>query len=110
MSTEENVTLRFEPVGEMSIYCAADQKQELMQLLNNCTSAELDLSKVSVIDAAGLQLLLMARNEALRLGKGFSIVAHSDAAIEVIDLCNLSHLFGAQVFIPSAENRAGATP
>ena len=91
----------------MSIYCAADLKQELMQKIATSEAAEIDLSKVSMIDTAGLQLLLLAKKEAVRLGKGFSIVAHSEAAIEVIDLCNLSHFFGDQVFIPSANTAAG---
>lgn len=100
--------MRFAPEGELSIYCAAEQKQQLMQMLQEADSAELDLSKIGMLDSAGLQVLILARQEAQRQQKSFSIVAASSAVTEVFELCNLSGFFGQQEFIPSQQS-AGAS-
>jgi anti-sigma B factor antagonist len=104
-----NNATRFSPEGELSIYTAAEQKQHLLQVLAEAEVAELDLSKVEVLDSAGLQLLILAKHEAQRLQKAFSIVAQSTAVSEVFNLCNLSGFFGEQVFIPSQASTAGET-
>lgn len=102
-----NKAMRFSPEGELSIYCAAEQKQQLMQVLDAADTAELDLSKIGVLDGAGLQLLILARQEAKRRHKGFNIVAVSSAVREVFELCNLSGMFGQQEFLPSKESTSG---
>lgn len=99
--------MRFAPEGELSIYTAAEQKQQLMQVLTEAKATELDLSKVDVLDSSGLQLLILARQESLRRQKPFSIVARSAAVTEVLELCNLSGFFGEQEFIPSEASAAG---
>jgi anti-anti-sigma factor len=101
MKASNRNTLHFAPQGELSIYTAMEQKEQLLQVLEQADTAELDLSRVTVLDTAGLQLLLLAKREASRLGKAFSISGHSEAVVEVLDLCNLTGYFGDQVFIPS---------
>lgn len=107
MNTSTHQALQFAPQGELSIYSAMEQKEVLLQVLELADTAELDLSRLTLLDTAGLQLLLLARQEAARLGKPFSIVGQSAAVQEVLELCNLTGHFGDQVFIPSTAAPAG---
>lgn len=75
--------------GEMSVYRAAELKQVLLEQLEVSPQLELDLSAVSEIDTAGLQLLLLARREARAREGALRIVAQSAA---VDDLLALLHL------------------
>ena len=65
---------------------------------------EIDLAGVSEIDSAGLQLLVMAKNEARARGKTLGISRHSPAVLEVLDTCNLEGFFGDAVLIHPLEN------
>ncbi len=87
--------------GDMTIYTAAEIKPTLLSLLEGCTEAEVDLSQVTEIDAAGLQLLLLAKREAARAGKTLRFANHSQTVVECLDLCNLTAVFGDQVFLTS---------
>lgn len=87
--------------GEMTIYTAAEIKPTLIALLDGCNEAELDLSQVSEIDSAGLQLLLLTKREASEAGKQLRFVRHSPAVVECLDLCNLAAVFGDQVILPN---------
>lgn len=101
-----NVTFHHQPQtcnacleGEMTIYTAAEIKPTLLSLLDGCNEAELDLSQVAEIDAAGLQLLLLAKREALRAGKSLRLVGCSPAVAECLDMCNLTAMFGDPVIL-----------
>jgi anti-anti-sigma factor len=89
--------------GEMTIYAAQALKDELLAPLAQCETAELDLSGVSEIDAAGLQLLILAKTEAQERGKTLVITGHSPAVLEVLDLCDLEGFFGDNVLIHPEE-------
>lgn len=82
--------------GEMTIYQAAEQKQELVQALAEAGSGllEIDLSAVSEIDVAGLQLLLAARNACERRGSPLRLIEPSPAVREVFALANAAAHFG----------------
>lgn len=88
----------------MTIYQAAELKQMLLSALQQASSVDLDLSGISEIDSAGLQLLLMAKRESLRSGKSLRVVAHSAATLDVIDTCNLAAYFGDPVLITATRN------
>jgi anti-anti-sigma factor len=72
--------------GEMTIYRAAELKPALLDAVRAHEAPALDLSAVTEFDSAGLQLLLMARQEAGRLGKRLAVSAASAA---VRDVCAL---------------------
>ncbi len=91
--------------GEMTIYTAAEIKPMLLSLLDDCSEPEIDLSQVSEIDSAGLQLLLLAKREASRIGKSIRLVGHSPAVVECLDMCNLTALFGDQVVLSSQQKQ-----
>jgi anti-sigma B factor antagonist len=68
-------TLQSTMDGELTIGYAVEQNQRLQALLTGDVAVEVDLSGVTEIDTSGLQVLLLARNEADRLG--VSLVFHS---------------------------------
>ncbi|MBS1198307.1 MAG: anti-sigma factor antagonist [Proteobacteria bacterium] len=89
---------------DLTIYNAQTLKQKLVGAINKYKLIELDLSQVSQIDSAGLQLLIFAKRESTRLNKEIRIVAHSKAVQETIDFCNLATDFGDPVIITASEN------
>lgn len=91
------------PEGELTIYTAASIKSRFLDALSTQEAIELDLSQVTELDSAGLQLLLMAKREAERRNIELSFGQQSRAVVDVLDLCNLSSLFGNPVVIPYQE-------
>ncbi len=92
------------PQGEMTIYKAAELKSSLLSALDQCRTVEIDLSQISEMDTAGLQLLILAKREAQAKNIDLNIVGHSPAVIDVMDLCNMTAYFGDQVVISSGTN------
>lgn len=80
--------------GELTIYTARELKDKLLMTLSMIEELELDLSEVSEIDAAGLQLLVMLKSEVAALGKILRIVGHSPLVLDLLDLSRLSDFFG----------------
>lgn len=90
-------------VDDMTIYNASAQKQQLLDALAAHDEIEIDLSAVAEIDTAGIQLLILVKREAGRLGKHTVFVAHSAAVREVVDFLNLAASFGDPMLIPARE-------
>lgn len=88
---------------DLTIYTAEATKQRLCGAVEGAKTLELDLSRVAEMDTAGFQLLVVAKNEALRLGHELRIVAHSPAVSEVIQFYNMAAFFGDPVVIPAAD-------
>ena len=82
-----------------NIYQALPLKEKLLAALAETGDLELDLTAVSEIDTSGLQLLILAKREASRLGKSLRIVAHSEAVREVIEFTHLAAYFGDPLVI-----------
>jgi anti-sigma B factor antagonist len=91
--------------GNMTIYEAAADKLVLLDALAKPGDVEIDLSAVSEMDTAGLQLLILAERESLKAGKRLSIVGHSESSLDVLDRYNLVSYFGDPVVIPRPERR-----
>lgn len=85
----------------MTVYLADQQKRQLLDALAAARDLELDLSAVSEIDTAGLQLLVLLKREAVLHGKRFLISGHSPAVRQTLDLCNLAGVFGDPMLIPA---------
>lgn len=75
--------------GELTIYRAAELKPVLLEAVRPHDTPALDLSAVTEFDSAGLQLLLMARQEAQRLGKPLQVAGASPAVREVFALLGM---------------------
>jgi anti-sigma B factor antagonist len=88
--------------GEMNIYSALQARQSLLSAMQQCNEIEINLSHVSEIDAAGLQLLALVKREAAEKNKPLHFVAHSQAVMEVLDLCNLAGVFDDPVLLCAA--------
>jgi anti-sigma B factor antagonist len=78
--------------GEMTIYSAAALAQRITAAMAGANGdPRLDLSQVSEIDTAGLQILLMARKLA-RLRGGLALIEPSAPVRELLRLCGLEDL------------------
>jgi anti-anti-sigma factor len=84
--------------GELTIYTAADSKPKLLGALR-APATEFDLSQVTEIDSAGLQLLLLAKREARAAGIELHFTGHSSAVIDCFDLCDLGAVFGDPIVL-----------
>ncbi|MBS4096623.1 MAG: STAS domain-containing protein [Sulfuricella sp.] len=96
-----NPAQQLRPEGEMTIFTAADLKEQLIATLSASPELEIDLSQVSEMDSAGLQLLIAAKNECLARNGRLRLTGHSPAVREVLDICNMTAFFGDPVVIPS---------
>ena len=85
--------------GAMTIYQAREDKQALLAALERADELEIDLSRVSEMDTAGMQLLALLKREAARRGQSVRHTAHSAASLEVLDRYNLGGYFGDPVLI-----------
>ncbi|WP_338765685.1 STAS domain-containing protein [Massilia sp. METH4] len=72
--------------GELTIYRAAELKDVLLDAARQQETPAFDLSAVTEFDSAGLQLLLVARQEAARLGKTLRVQGASAAVQDVFAL------------------------
>ena len=75
--------------GELTIYRAAELQPVLLETVRTQAAPALDLSAVTEFDSAGLQLLLVARREAARLGKVLRVLGASAAVTDVHALLGL---------------------
>ncbi len=92
----EKNTLRIE--GELTIFRAAELKPVL---LATPPVAVIDLSGVTEIDTAGVQLLMLAKKTAQAQQRDVKLVAHSPAVIEVFELLNVAAYFGDHLVMES---------
>ncbi|ALI09502.1 MULTISPECIES: lipid asymmetry maintenance protein MlaB [Pseudomonas] len=75
--------------GELTIYTAAELAAQWLPHLGATPRMALDLSQITEMDGAGLQLLLMVQREASRAGTQLTLTGQSQAVTETLALCNL---------------------
>jgi anti-sigma B factor antagonist len=76
--------------AEMTVYTCSELKSRLLeQLAAHPGVTELDLSKVTELDTAGLQLLYMARRLVSEAGSELRVINPSRAVSDVLELCRL---------------------
>jgi anti-anti-sigma factor len=87
--------------GELTIYTVAETKTGLAEAMNGAEEVEVDLSGVSEIDTAGLQLMLIAkRNPEVPV----RFVNHPPSVLRLVDLANLGAALGDPLLIAAAES------
>ena len=96
---EKDGVTHIEIKDEMTIYTALEQKKELSQHLKADHELQIDLSEVSEIDSAGLQILLFLKQEASTKNILLTLAHHSQSVIEVFELLNLTAHFGDPIII-----------
>lgn len=91
--------------GEFTIFRAAELKPVL---LASPPVTEIDLSGVTDLDTAGVQLLMLAKKSALAQGRDLRLTGHSPAVMDVFELLNVAAYFGDQMVMDS-RTPAGST-
>ena len=76
--------------GEMNIYRTEELMRALLTPLQSGRGLKLDLSAVTEIDTAGLQLLLLASRVARQGQIRFDLIAPSPAVLEVFELLRIT--------------------
>lgn len=84
--------------GELTIYRAMELKPAMLPATPLST---IDLSAVSEIDSAGIQLLMMAKRHASAHDQVLKLVGHSPAVLDVFELLNVAAFFGDPLVMDS---------
>lgn len=100
-ATQQGDHCRLKVSGELTIYGAAVLKVELLGYLAGARHLEINLAEVEELDSAGFQLLYLLKREAREAGKTLSLLAHSPATLEVLELLNMEAYFGDPVVLAS---------
>jgi anti-anti-sigma factor len=79
--------------GDVTIYEAASQCAQVIEALEWTKELQIDLSGVTALDTAGLQLLILAQKTALAQGGSLRLSGYSTAVAEVFDLLHLNAFF-----------------
>ncbi|MCI8212839.1 sulfate transporter [Pseudomonas sp. S25] len=75
--------------GELTIYTASELSAQLLPKLGATPQMQIDLSQITEMDGAGLQLLIMVTREASRAGTALTLTGHSKAVLETLQLSGL---------------------
>lgn len=100
METGDNA-MHIEIKGELSIYTVAALRSQLLDALDAAPEVDVDLSEVSEMDSAGMQLMVAAKREAALRHKTLRFSGHSPAVFDVLELCKLSGHLGDPLLIRS---------
>ena len=79
--------------GELTIYTVGETLAQLRAQFAEHPIRALDLSEVTELDGAGVQLLLWLRDTAQARGQPLRVVAHSATVAEVLNLLQLTERF-----------------
>lgn len=85
--------------GELTIYRAADLKLTVLAALRQARVLEIDLSGVTELDTAGLQVLMLAKQTAAAEQRELHLLKHSPAVVEIFEMLDLVAFFGDAVLI-----------
>ena len=96
---DKNGITYIEIKDEMTIYTALEQNNKLSHYLKANQELRIDLSEVSEIDSAGLQILLFLKQEATTKNIILNFFHHSQAVVEIFEMLNLTAHFGDPVII-----------
>lgn len=94
-----NAALRIE--GEMNIYRAAELKPVVLAAIAPGATTDFDLSGITELDTAGLQLLMLAKKAARAVQGDIRLASRSEAVTDVFDLLNVGSYFDDPLVIPS---------
>lgn len=97
---DTSATTHVEIKGEMSIFTALTVRQQLLDALEQPGDIEVDLSSVSEMDSAGIQLLIAAKREAALHARTLRFTGHSRAVFDLLELYDVAGQLGDPVLIP----------
>jgi anti-sigma B factor antagonist len=93
---------RIQVEGELSIYRAHELKQMFIAAVHSAPALEVDLARVTEVDSAGVQLLMLLQNMARECGCALRFSGHSAAVKEVFGLLNLGTYFADPLLAPAS--------
>jgi anti-sigma B factor antagonist len=99
VNQQEHQLTKLSIENEMTIYTALEHKTTLTDHLKNNKDIQIDLSGVTEIDCAGLQLLLFLKRQAIEQQINLTLTQHSQAVVEVFELLDLGNHFGDPIVI-----------
>ena len=91
--------------GELTIFRAMELKPAL---LAEPPVTNIDLSGVTDLDCAGVQLLMLAKKTALAQGRDVQLVGHSPVVLDVFELLNVAAYFGDHLVMDSRATKSAA--
>ncbi len=93
--------------GDMTIYRASELKHDLIERLDGAHALDIDLSGITELDCAGVQLLMLAKKTAQEKRCVLRFLAHSPAVLEVFEQLRLTNYFSDDlVFAPDQPGRS----
>lgn len=101
-SSEPWLTLTCE--GEFTIYRVAEYQRQWLDSLMQSEALALDLSCVTEMDSAGVQVLMLLQREAQLTQKKLRLVAPSKAVNDLLNLYQLLVFFGDSLNDSAVEN------
>lgn len=90
--------------GELTIYHTAQVKEQLLDYVKQADELEVDLTQVTDLDGAGVQLLMFVKREAMREGTDLRLTGHSRIVLDIFELLNLAPYFGDPLLISGGED------
>ncbi|HEY6794013.1 MAG TPA: STAS domain-containing protein [Kineosporiaceae bacterium] len=91
--------------GELTIHTAAEHRGRLLGAIEGDAELALDLTAVTELDTAGLQLLLLAQREAEHVGGRFTLAGASRSVTDVLAIAHLDSTLGHLGGLTGAEAR-----
>jgi anti-anti-sigma factor len=91
-------------LNEMNIYSATELKTLLDKLIDDKRDMEINLDGVSEIDSAGIQLLMLIKQERNNNNLRLSLVQHSNAVLDAFEFLGLVSYFNDPILLT---NRKG---
>ena len=85
--------------GDMTIYNAAALKEKLMPVLGDARDLDINLTDVTEIDTAGVQLLMLMKKERAAHGHALSLTDHSSAVLDVFEMMDLVSYFNDPIVL-----------
>jgi anti-anti-sigma factor len=85
--------------GELTVFTVHALKERLLAALSQSSTLQIDLSGVSEVDGAGIQLLLAAKREAQQRDGSVSLIAPPPQVLEALALVDLAHEFAAPLIL-----------
>lgn len=82
--------------GELTIYKAAEAMEQLIPYWNDFQRFEIDLSEITDIDTAGVQLLLIFSRKTEGMENGIRLLGTSQPVNEALIIYRLAPRFGIQ--------------
>jgi len=85
--------------GDMTIYEAGEVRDLFMNALSEKKNINVNLSNVSEIDSAGIQLMVSLKNNASENDLSVQYRSHSQSVIGLLDLFDMTSYFGDPIVL-----------